>query len=195
MNKPLKFSVQQIALCPTNPRKARELLADLGLTEWVLDNVHAAGNVFGINGQNHALLAFNYQAGDGTDKGADKPLELEVLHYTDGPNWMESAPNTVSHLGMHCSAVELEEFREYFHSKGIAVAQEVWTQGHTNQAIANSRRYHYVIFDTRAILGVDLKFIVRLSFGEDAPQVKYADEPAKVALSQPVDTFTHAAAQ
>jgi hypothetical protein len=32
---------------------------------------------------------------------------------------------------------------------------------HTNPVIKDSRRYTYVIFNTRDILGVDLKFIVR----------------------------------
>jgi hypothetical protein len=129
-----------------------------------MDNVHARGEVFGVEGDNKALLQFNYQAGNGSDAEAGKPLELEVLHYTEGRNWMQEAPNTVSHLGMHCSAEELATFRAYFESKGIDVAQEVITQSHTNPHIANSRRYNYVIFDTRAILGVDLKFIVRLPY-------------------------------
>jgi hypothetical protein len=161
------FKIEQIALCPKNPTLARELLTDLGLYEWFLDSVHASGSVFGALCDNHALLSFNYQAGNGVDAEAGKPLELEVLHYTAGRNWMDRAPGTVSHLGMHCSEKELDEYRAYFKSKGIAVAQEVKTIGHTNQNIANSRRYNYVIFDTREILGVDLKFIVRLPYGAD----------------------------
>lgn len=157
----LHFRIEQIALCPTNPTLARQLLADLGLTEWFLDNVHATGVVRGASGENHALLSFNYQAGTGMDKDAAKPLELEVLHYTAGNNWMLKSPNTVSHLGMHVSDEKLEEFRAYFYSKGIGIAQEVDTLAHTNPAIKDSRRYHYAIFDTKDILGVDLKFIVR----------------------------------
>jgi hypothetical protein len=145
----LHFKIEQVALCPTNPAKARELLEDLGLTTWFKDNVHASGEVYGIPGENHALLQFNYEATAGVEIGkvsADaKPLELEVLHYTDGRNWMARQPNTVSHLGMHVTGAELEEFRRYFFGKGIGIAQEVVTQGHT-------------------ILGVDLKFIERLEY-------------------------------
>jgi hypothetical protein len=51
------------------------------------------------------------------------------------------------------------------------VAQEVLTQSHTNPVISGKRWYNYVIFDTKDILGVDLKFIVRK---EHAPvQVHY----------------------
>jgi hypothetical protein len=160
----LHFQVEQIALCPKNPTLARQLLEDLGLSEWFVDNVHAAGYVHGVPGENHALLQFNYQAGSGQDIGAAKPLELELLHYTSGRNWMDRAPNTVSHLGMHVTQEQLDDFRAYFFSKGIGAAQEVFTQGHTNAAIRDERRYNYVIFDTREILGVDLKFIVRIHY-------------------------------
>ena len=47
--------------------------------------------------------------------------------------------------------------------RGIKVAQEVFTKSHTNPVIAGKRKYNYVIFDTKEILGVDLKFIVRIN--------------------------------
>ncbi len=175
MNVP-KFKIEQIALCPTNPTKARKLLEDLGLTEWFVDNVHATGVVRGAIGENHALLQFNYQAGNGSDVAAGKPLELEVLHYTNGNNWMLKNPNTVSHLGMHCSAEELEQFRAYFYHNGIGIAQEVKTLAHTNAAIKDTRRYQYAIFDTKEILGVDLKFIVRKGYPSDEDIEKANEE-------------------
>jgi hypothetical protein len=181
----LKFQIEQIALSPTNPTKARKLLEDLGLTKWFKDNVHAEGSVYGIPGENHALLQFNYQATPGfenptmqSDPSAVKPLELEVLHYVDGPNWMQRQPNTVSHLGMHVTYEQLEEFRKYFYGKGIGVAQEVYTQGHTNPHIRDSRRYHYVIFDTRSILSVDLKFIVRMPVHALPPDTDPVEGPS-----------------
>ena len=66
MNKNVpKFQLDQIALCPKNPTLARRLLVDLGLDQWVLDDVHASGIVRGVQCDNHALLQFNYQAGSG----------------------------------------------------------------------------------------------------------------------------------
>src|SRR5579872_2020457 len=164
-NQPPKFRIEQLALCPTDPNRARRLLADLGLDQWFFDDVHAMGVVRGVNCDNHALLQFNYQgqldaegppSAGGNEVRPKSPLELEILHYSTGHNWMTKAPNTVSHLGMHCTEEELESFREYFVYNGIGIAQEVHTQAHTNPAIKDSRRYHYVIFDTREILGVDL---------------------------------------
>jgi len=164
--KPPKFKIQQVALFPYDAKRAKKLLCDLGLDQWTLDTVKANGQVFGRDAENTAELHFNYQAGNGADEAAGKPLELEILDYTEGDNWMEensSSLDSVSHLGMHCTAAELEQFRSYFAAEGIAVAQEVITQSHTNPVIDGQRRYNYVIFDTRDIIGVDLKFIVRLT--------------------------------
>ncbi len=152
----MKLRIEQIAICPPNPKAAMELLEALGLTEWAKDHVVANGTVFSTATTNEANLAFNYEV-------LERAREFEVLAYTKGENWMtkrERAPS-VSHLGCHCTAEELEAWRAFFTSRGIGVAQEVQTQSHTNPIIAGKRRYTYVIFDTRPILGVDLKFIVR----------------------------------
>lgn len=190
-----KFRVEQIAITPKDTVRAKRLLAGLGLTEWFRDTVTAEGNVqvkkshrvftgLGVlelgnpgtlestelvKGVNEANLQFNYQAGNGSDGAAGKPLELEILQYTEGPNWVQDLGPVVSHLGMHCTAEELLEFRDFFASEGVQVAQEVETLAHTNPNIAGKRTYNYVIFDTRSILGVDLKFIVR----RDVDATKY----------------------
>ena len=154
----MKFRVEQIAICPKDPAAAIELLTALGAADWARDHVVANGAVYGVEGRNEADLAFNYQL------SADAK-EFEVLHYTHGLNWMAepSRVNSVSHLGMHCSAEELEEFKAFFSGRGIAIAQEVFTESHTNPVIAGKRKYNYVIFDTKEILGTDLKFIVRIN--------------------------------
>lgn len=172
------FKIEQIALSIPGAQRAQNFLAKIGLTEWFHDHVVATGRVFEVDvfkGQrgdctNEADLRFNYQAGNGTDGGAGKPLELEILDYTKGCNWIhenieyiDAHDNQVSHLGMHVTAAELAEWRKFFKEEGIQVAQEVVTDSHTNPNIAGQRRYNYVIFDTREIIGVDLKFIVRLN--------------------------------
>lgn len=167
MNK-LQFKIEQVALCPADPERAIALLSKMGLDEWARDHVVAAGHVHGSSNANEADLAFNYQATrgiatDGTALDFVKPLELEVLHYTTGRNWMASHVPSVSHLGMHCTEEELAGWREFFAEEGILEAQSVKTLSHTNPVIKDSRRYNYVIFDTRSILGVDVKFIVRLA--------------------------------
>lgn len=152
----LKFKIEQVAICPRDPEAAIELLTAIGAAEWARDHVVAGGKVHGTAGTNEADLAFNYDLIDGK--------EFEVLHYTSGPNWMTDLfrHNSVSHLGMHCTAEELIEWRAFFAGREIPVAQEVITESHTNPVIAGKRNYNYVIFDTKEILGVDLKFIVRI---------------------------------
>lgn len=150
----MKFAIEQIALCPRNPEAAMELLTAMGAGDWAKDHVIASGEVFGSAGSNEADLAFEYSM-------LGEARELEVLHYTTPDNWMEQQPWRVSHLGMHCSAEELAEWRAFFAARDIRVAQEVKTSSHSNPVIAGKRWYNYVIFDTFPILGVDIKIIVR----------------------------------
>lgn len=151
----MKFVIEQIAICPRDPEAAKELLKAIGAVNWAEDHVTAKGQVFNEPSTNEADLSFNY------DIFAGK--EFEVLHYTSGGNWMEDVASSVSHLGMHCTAHELMLWRRFFAERNIEVAQEVFTNNHTNPVIAGKRFYNYVIFDTRHILGVDLKFIVRIN--------------------------------
>lgn len=151
----MKFKIDQIALNPRDPARAIALLTKMGASEWALDHVKAEGFVFEeMEVKNEADLAFNYDL-------LENARELEVLHYTTGDNWMQYHPRSVSHLGMHCSDHELEEWVQFFKAEGISIAQEVTTKEHTNPLIAGKRWYRYVIFATRPILGVDVKFIVR----------------------------------
>jgi len=164
-----KFKIEQVALYPFQAVRALEFLKKIGLEDWTHDKVKALGYVHNHAGRNEANLAFNYT-------GLDHARELEVLDYTDGPNWMtkragrSGRDSRVSHLGMHVTAEELADWRLFMMAEGVSVAQEVFTDSHTNPVIAGKRRYNYVIFDTFDIIGVDLKFIVRI----DIPQV--ADE-------------------
>lgn len=159
----LKFSIEQIALAPKDPAKARQLLNEMGFhaEEWIKDTVHASGVVFGSNAENRAEL--NFFEGMSVH-------ELEILDYQSGTNWIDEttggARNIVSHLGMHCSDEdELNSWKVFFAERGISIAQEVETLHHTNPAIAGKRQYHYVVFNTREILGTDIKIILRCLHG------------------------------
>jgi hypothetical protein len=152
----MQFRPDQIALAPKDPEAAIALLTKMGAAEWARDHVTAEGRVFGKDARNEANLAFNYEM---LANGCAR--ELEVLEYTAGNNWMLYHPPGVSHLGMHCTAEELVQWREFFADEGFVVAQEVETIEHTNPVIAGKRWYQYVIFATRHVLGVDVKFIVR----------------------------------
>ena len=151
----MKFQIEQVALYPPSPEKAIKLLKEMGAEDWARDHVVAKGRVYAQKGlENEANLAFNYDM-------LTEANELEVLEYTDGDNWMRYNGTRVSHLGMHCSEEELDEWKEFFKARNIDLAQEVHTSSHTNPVIKGKRLYHYAIFDTFPILSVDIKFIVR----------------------------------
>lgn len=155
-----KFKIDQLALAINPKREAEALrfLADCGIDNWTSDRVVASGTVFAKSCCNQAELKFNYEAFAGN--------ELELLKYTSGDNWLSRArsgttESMVSHIGMHCEEADLMDWRKVMIKYEIELAQEVWTDSHTNPRIANCRRYHYVIFNTRDLIGVDMKFIVR----------------------------------
>lgn len=167
----LNFRIDQIAVAPANSRVARELI-DIICPDnkgWVEDEVTATGQVrcsgwqssMDVERQNVARLQFNYDLFGG---------EFEILDYIAGDNWIDNVPrrtrDSVCHLGMHCTEEELEQWRAQFAAFRILPVQEVNTIAHTNEAIKDIRRYHYVIFDTKHLLGVDLKFIVRRDIDE-----------------------------
>lgn len=159
----MKFFIEQIAIAPKDPVAARKLLDDMGAAQssWAEDHVVAVGSVFGNGAANEANLSFNY--GMGNINGS---LEFEILEYTSGAAWVNPKEHgsVVSHFGMHVdSQAELDRWKVFFQQRGIGVAQEVQTQSHVNPVIAGKRWYTYLIFDTREVLGVDLKFILRRS--------------------------------
>lgn len=152
----MQFKIEQVAIAPTDPARAKQLLIDMGLADWIEDTVTAAGSVGDRLTANVANLSFNYMP-------LATNLEFEILDYIEGDNWIKGDVPTVSHLGMHVTAEELESWKEFFISRGIFIAQQVHTSRHTNQfLIDNGRKYNYCIFDTRRILGVDIKMIVRI---------------------------------
>lgn len=156
---PTTFKIEQLAfkLNPHCHALALQFLADCGITDWVEDTVHARGIVMGSQGENTANLRFNYSAFAGK--------ELEVLEYTEGANWLQDFDGAiVSHIGMHVQEFALQHWFALMARYGIAVIQEVFTESHTNPAIKDERRYHYVIFNTRGLIGTDMKFIVRRDY-------------------------------
>lgn len=182
-----QFKIEQLALrLPTSDgqRKiAMDFLARCGMSDWVLDSVEATGTVMGRASRNRATLQFNYSAFDGK--------ELELLRYEKGtPNWLDSVDQgsaLVSHIGMHCSEEDLAEWRRVMADFNITLAQEVWTDSHSNPRIRGCRRYHYVIYDTRELIGVDMKFIVRriINQEEEDRQAEIAASKVKIGGTMP----------
>jgi hypothetical protein len=146
----LNMKIDQIAFIAHSDKDEADIKAKLGLTDavWVEDTVVATGEVFGVPGTNTAKLLFNY----------DNGIEVEILRYTDGPNYAEKIPGGhLCHIGMHYSGEgDVPAF-------GEKIAQQVVTVSHTNEyVVSRGRHYRYTIFDTVAAHGVYLKVIERI---------------------------------
>jgi len=145
--------IEQIAITTRDTEKTKELLGEIFGAEFITDEVEAVGTVFGTPTQNKAELNFSYQLGK---------FEFEILKYKEGDNWVERNGQEygMTHLGLHVD--DIEAWKRKMSGLGFIIAQEVKTINHTNHVIKGKRLYHYVIFDTREVLGFDLKLIKRL---------------------------------
>jgi hypothetical protein len=153
--------LDQIAFYAPDASAERSIKQQLGLADadWTEDLVTGRVTVFGEpENISKARLLFNYDLG----------IELEILTYLQGPNWHRHRANNhngpacrpgfppfMSHIGFHVNDGPLPTLP-------WPIAQRMTTTFHTNPGVGD-RRYGYVIYDTRGTLGVDLKYIKRLS--------------------------------
>lgn len=135
-----------------------KMMLGLDQAEWTEDWVEGRVSVFGEpENFSTAKLLFNYDLG----------IEVEILQYISGPNWHRHrdlagrGPFTrpggapfQSHIAFHVNEGDIPILP-------WPIAQTMTTTSHSNPAITD-RRYHYVIYDTRDTLGVDLKYIKRV---------------------------------
>lgn len=155
INKLIGKPFDQIAFACKN-RSHQALAASLMAGDWIEDEVLAEGFVHGKASMNRAHLMFNY----------DGPVEHELLCYLSGDNWVRYIDFGVgerfvlSHLGWH---VEDADKASELLLPMFKVAQEVVTLSHTNPYLIEQRRtYRYIIHDSRASLGFDIKLIERI---------------------------------
>lgn len=161
--------IEQVAMYTPSIASAKADYARLGLTNWVDDTVTGMARVQDPNqpigtmefGPNMAQLAFNYDLG----------FELELITYLSGPNWHRAAGridyfgecenNFASHMSWHVE--DIEAASEPILAAGFPLAQTVTTIAHTNPYLMkNWRKFKYAVFDTRSLLGWDIKLIQRI---------------------------------
>lgn len=156
----------QIAFRVPDPTRAMRLLNSLLKVDmWTADQVQAYGKVRGEPAINTAQLFFNYRMFPATPVG--KGVEFELLRYESGENWHEGLVDEeeaafASHIGKHVD--DVKPWIAWAERQGLDVIQHVKTIKHTNPNVPKHRKYEYVIIDTRAILGFDIKLIKRLTF-------------------------------
>lgn len=158
---------EQIAFYTPNIEASKDVYRYLGCKTWMDDTVTARGRV-GQREQkepntiiNVATLAFNYDLG----------IELELIKYNAGMNWHRKAGRIeddghcsvpfLSHMAYHTEGMADEKKRLL--NSGFHIVQDVRTISHTSVPLMESgRRYNYVIFATRDVLGFDVKVIERI---------------------------------
>lgn len=132
------------------------------------DEVVTAGVAMGGRHiRNKARLLFSYDLWWNSAQRSSLGLEYELLCYKEGWNWHDlrsdqhrGGLNWLSHYGKHIDTVE----QNATYHKQFRVLQEVVTVSHTNQNLRKLKRhYHYTIFDTRDIMGCELKTIRRIT--------------------------------
>lgn len=160
------IKIDQLAFAAYSDEDEAAIKKQFRLTDadWVEDQVVASGYVRGARNAgeprgesiNVAKLLFNYDLG----------VELEILRYTKGHNYVAQAgikPCHLCHIGAHVEkGKELPiSFREW--ALACPVVQQVETKTHTNAFLVETgRRYRYTIYDTKPLLGVFFKVIERL---------------------------------
>lgn len=162
---------EQVAMYVPHIDEAKhQYYKQFGITDWKEDTVTATGWI-GINNNdvrsklclmtNVARLAFNYDLG----------FELELIHYVAGKNWHhergridehgDCSKAFASHMSYHVE--DMEGAIVKFEKSGLKVIQNVTTISHTNPyLLEKKRKYNYAIFDSRELLGFDLKLIKRI---------------------------------
>lgn len=136
------------------------MLRDIGLTDWFVDNVTAKGKMHERENIEVMEQCFStYEADDNSE--IRTPVALELSRHIAGPTYNGIQRNFVSHLGMYVTEEQLDRFRIYFDNKWVAVLMDMDTTNHSDPSTNVTARFHYVVFDTRPIIGVDLMFIVR----------------------------------
>jgi hypothetical protein len=168
-NSPLMglLKIDQLAFLARSDEDEAAIKKQLRLAdaEWVEDEVVARGYVRGKHlgensgrreSENTAKLLFNYDLG----------LEVEILRYTDGPNYGDVGnvkSCTLCHIGAHVEkGMALPEGLQSW-TVASPMIQQVETQSHTNPFLKETgRKYRYTIYDTKELLGVYFKVIERL---------------------------------
>jgi len=147
------IKIDQLAFCARNDEDELSIKRFLQLADapWIEDTVTAHGQVnMRADVTNVAKLLFNY----------DLELEVEILRYLEGPNYLDLANipgGRMCHIGSH------------FIGDGdvprldVPIVQQLVTQSHTNPFQAEHlRHYRYTIYDTYDRMGLFFKVIERL---------------------------------
>ena len=149
----LKF--HQVAIYTDNVMRDITMWKDMGYEEWSYDTAKLVGKDRGVPTIKQATMAFNYDI---------LPLELEYVSY-NGPRNREDERTGFDAFLSHCSTIvhDVEEkMLELKQKHGLEPYHQFVTQDHTNPNVQGIKRFKEAIYDTRHLLGFDIKLIQRV---------------------------------
>jgi hypothetical protein len=170
------YQFHQVAIyVPDGIDEAVAAWKNLGYNDWIEDHADLVGTLsdsFVSTGDpfitttrrpprdvvTHAHMAFNYDI---------MPMELEFLHYKGESRWQGTEGRGmspfISHMSTYVDDVVMESRvlaaflkRQPFH--------RFITKNHSNPGVKGKKRFIESIFDTRSLLGYDLKMIQKVDW-------------------------------
>lgn len=100
-----------------------------------------------------AVMLFNYDI---------MPMEFEALHYRGlGHRYATAQEPLLSHFSVYTEDLE-KEAAILSDALGYGPYYKFTTEGHTNPRVKGKKRFTETIFDTRSLIGADLKFIQKV---------------------------------
>jgi hypothetical protein len=142
---------------------AVNLWKEMGVDQWHHDEPLYKGTIDGDYAECRGYLSFNYQILKG--------FELEFLTHEGASPWLELFENGqvyeggfVSHMSSYVNDVE-ETANQLKDTIGPPYYIRE-THDHQNPHVVGVKRFKEYIYDTRALLGFDIKTIQRIPWGE-----------------------------
>lgn len=150
-----KLKFHQVAIYCWNPLLQVQWWEDNGFGDWHFDQALLVGQDRGVQVSKKATMAFNYDI---------MPLELEYVSYHGPRNSVDERSGSVpflSHLSTIVEDVD-DEMGRIEKETGLRPYHQFVTEGHTNPKVKFKKRFKEAIYDTRFVLGFDIKLIQRV---------------------------------
>ena len=175
------YQFHQIAIYAAHQDDAVEFYRNLGHNDWIEDYASLVGWLDGELVETQAHMQFNYDI---------MPMELEFLTYS-GPNrhaaqGRDGEVPFISHMSVYTDDVFeiIKQFRMKPYHRFV-------TRNHANPGVAGKKRFIECIYDTRNVLGYDIKFIQKVPW--DFPDDMWLSLNLDDAFTFPTDAEKFAA--
>lgn len=173
----LKF--HQIAIYHHDPEMAMEEWCEMGFNNWTGDRAELVGTEWSMPSSKVGTMWFNYDIA---------PLELEYVKYNreyrHSADDRDGHPPFLSHMSTYCEDVYSVAYRLWSQYRLVPYHRFV-TKNHLNPYVLEKGiRFMEAIYDTRNLLGYDVKLIQRVGAGITDQEV---DHWANVDISTLLD--------